>query len=95
MKNILKQTLKSSLKRRSFLKGSGAVGAAAIAGAGLPFKALAEDVESQSEETSVWSSCTVNYGSRCVLRHHVKDGVIVSTETDNTAGRSHLALTFK
>lgn len=84
MKNILNRTLKSAMKRRSFIKGSGAVGAAAIASTGLPLKALAAKDEKETSEKTVWSSCTVNCGSRCALRHHVKDGVIVSTETDNT-----------
>ena len=30
----------------------------------------------------VWSSCSVNCGSRCPLRVHVKDGVVVRIETD-------------
>ena len=84
MKKILNRTLTSSMKRRSFIKGSSAVGAAAIASTSLPLKALATQGDKEVSETSVWSSCTVNCGSRCVLRHNVKDGVIVSTETDNT-----------
>ena len=31
----------------------------------------------------LWDSCTVNCGSRCALRVHVKDGVITHVETDN------------
>lgn len=82
--NIINRTLTSSMKRRSFIKGSSAVGAAAIASTSLPLKALAAKSEAEISEKSVWSSCTVNCGSRCLLRHNVKDGVIVSTETDNT-----------
>ena len=52
----------------------------------LPLKAVTpptDDAPSQETKT-VWSACTVNCGSRCALRHHVKDGVIAYTTTDNT-----------
>ncbi len=36
----------------------------------------------------VWSSCTVNCGSRCALRLHVRDDEVYWVETDNT-GNDH------
>ena len=37
-----------------------------------------------AEEKVVWSSCTVNCGSRCALRMHVVDNKITWVDTDNT-----------
>ncbi|MFP1454492.1 hypothetical protein ACLB1O_09125 [Escherichia coli] len=33
---------------------------------------------------AVWGACSVNYGSRCALRLHVKDNEVTWVETDNT-----------
>lgn len=33
---------------------------------------------------TVWSTCNVNCGSRCPVRLHVKNGVVVRVETDHT-----------
>ncbi|EFY1688786.1 dimethylsulfoxide reductase, partial [Shigella flexneri] len=32
----------------------------------------------------IWGSCSVNCGSRCALRLHVKDNEVTWVETDNT-----------
>ncbi|MBT7261162.1 MAG: hypothetical protein HN888_08600, partial [Desulfobacula sp.] len=32
----------------------------------------------------VWSTCNVNCGSRCPVRLHVKNGIVVRVETDHT-----------
>ncbi len=37
-----------------------------------------------NDERTVWSACTVNCGSRCPLRMHVKNGEITWVETDTT-----------
>ncbi len=94
MRDTLDKLLLSPFKRRQFMKwGATAGSAAVVAGGGLPLKSIAGqraidpliDASAASEpEKVVWSSCTVNCGSRCALRHHVKDDVIVYTETDNT-----------
>ena len=90
MKNLLDKVLLSPLKRRNFMKWGAAAGSAAIvAGNSLPLRALANTPDTTPAEKreavrSVWSACTVNCGSRCALRHQVKDGVIVATHTDNT-----------
>ncbi|MEC6824016.1 DmsA/YnfE/YnfF family dimethyl sulfoxide reductase [Photobacterium piscicola] len=75
-----------SVSRRSVLK-SGSLLAAAAGGMSLPFtsvKAIAKETPAKPDEKIVWSSCTVNCGSRCPLRMHVVDGEIKYVETDNT-----------
>ena len=89
MKSWLDKVILAPIKRRNFMKWSSALGGAAAvsAGAGLPFKALAKaanSTQTKAETRTVWSACTVNCGSRCALRHQVKDDVIVATHTDNT-----------
>lgn len=76
-----------SVNRRSFLKWSGAVaGSTALVGTaaqiGAP-SALAGGGMADADQT-VWSSCTVNCGSRCPLRLQVKDGVVVRVLDDDT-----------
>ncbi|MFQ7388586.1 MAG: hypothetical protein ACLRP3_07610 [Escherichia sp.] len=39
----------------------------------LPFSQMVRAAQAPVEEKAVWSSCTVNCGSRCLLRLHVKD----------------------
>ena len=68
------------------MKASAAAGGAGLALSGLPFKALAknhEEAEPAPKTEEVWSSCMVNCLSRCPIKYHVEDGVIVRTETDN------------
>ncbi|EJD3597755.1 dimethylsulfoxide reductase, partial [Shigella flexneri] len=38
----------------------------------------------QASEKVIWGSCSVNCGSRCALRLHVKDNEVTWVETDNT-----------
>ena len=88
MKNWLEKIFLAPVKRRNFTKWSAAFGgvAAVASGTGLPLKAVAQtkDSDQRSEVKSVWSACTVNCGSRCALRHQVKDDRIIATHTDNT-----------
>ncbi|PSX05417.1 DmsA/YnfE/YnfF family dimethyl sulfoxide reductase [Photobacterium angustum] len=85
--NIVSNLKKSfSITRRNVLK-SGSLLAASVGGMSLPFtsvKALAKETPTKPNEKIVWSSCTVNCGSRCPLRMHVVDGEIKYVETDNT-----------
>lgn len=85
--NIVSNLKKSlSITRRNVLK-SGSLLAASVGGMSLPFtsvKALAKETPTKPDEKIVWSSCTVNCGSRCPLRMHVVDGEIKYVETDNT-----------
>ncbi|HBO37111.1 MAG TPA: dimethyl sulfoxide reductase subunit A [Pasteurellaceae bacterium] len=77
----------SEVNRRRLLK-AGSIGAAAVAlDLSLPFRASAAEKTppvQETEEKVIWSACTVNCGSRCPLRMHVKDNQIIYVETDNT-----------
>ena len=74
------------LSRRSFLKWNAALGGTAVlAKGGLSFGLERTDkAAARADEKIVWSACLVNCGSRCPLRLHVRDGVVVRVETDNT-----------
>jgi Tat-targeted selenate reductase subunit YnfE len=53
----------------------------------LPFSlrsAAAAVQQAHSEERIVWGACSVNCGSRCALRLHVRDNEVTWVETDNT-----------
>ncbi len=81
---------RSGISRRTLMKTSSLAGLAIAAGGiSLPFsrKALADAVTPQpksSEESVVWGACSVNCGSRCALRLHVRDNEVYWVETDNT-----------
>ena len=79
----------NQLSRRKFLQTSSLAGALAASDLALPFKALAAPGEKAEEEKVVWSACTVNCGSRCPLRMHVKDNRITYVETDNTGTETY------
>lgn len=66
--------MKAEISRRSLMKTS-ALGSLALASSAftLPFSQMVRAAEAPVEEKAVWSSCTVNCGSRCLLRLHVKD----------------------
>ncbi len=78
------------ISRRTLVKSS-AIGSLALAAGGLslPFgiRAAAAAVQQSVqpvEDKAVWSSCTVNCGSRCLLRLHVKDDAVYWVESDTT-----------
>jgi anaerobic dimethyl sulfoxide reductase, A subunit, DmsA/YnfE family len=79
----------AGLSRRTLLKTS-AVGSLALAAGGfsLPFAlrpaVAALSSTSQPEDKVVWGACSVNCGSRCALRLHVRDDEVYWVETDNT-----------
>ena len=88
---------KTDLTRRTFLKATGAVGAAAAVGvgacavapqaSGAVGQALADE---GSDERIVWSHCHVNCGGACVLRFHMVGDTIKYVESDNTgSAESH------
>ncbi|EGV05310.1 anaerobic dimethyl sulfoxide reductase chain A [Haemophilus pittmaniae HK 85] len=79
----------NQLSRRKFLQTSSLASALAATDLALPFKALAAPGEKAEEEKVVWSACTVNCGSRCPLRMHVKDNRITYVETDNTGTETY------
>lgn len=73
--------MKANISRRSLVKSS-AIGSLALASSAftLPFTRIARGADGMTpapvEEKAVWSSCTVNCGSRCLLRLHVKDDTV-------------------
>lgn len=79
----------ASISRRSLVKTS-AIGSLALASSAftLPFSRIAHAATGLASghvaEKAVWSSCTVNCGSRCLLRLHVKDDTVYWVESDTT-----------
>lgn len=66
------------ISRRTLVKST-AIGSLALAAGGfsLPFtlRSAAAAVQ-QAREKVVWGACSVNCGSRCALRLHVKDNEV-------------------
>ncbi|WP_239392790.1 molybdopterin-dependent oxidoreductase, partial [Aggregatibacter actinomycetemcomitans] len=82
----------NQLSRRDFIKSSLAGAAIIAADIVLPFNVMATNTlkkEQESVEKVVWSACTVNCGSRCPLRMHVRDNRITYVETDNTGTETY------
>ncbi|KJH98646.1 dimethyl sulfoxide reductase, partial [Enterobacter hormaechei] len=78
------------ISRRTLVKST-AIGSLALAAGGiaLPFglKSAAAAVQSAiqpADDKVVWGACSVNCGSRCALRLHVRDDEVYWVETDNT-----------
>ncbi|WHY75664.1 molybdopterin-dependent oxidoreductase [Neobacillus sp. WH10] len=86
-KNHLKNLLTNKMQRRTFLKWSGAIGIPVIAG-GIGTKMLVDRKEepkvlNAKEKEKIISTCSINNcGGRCVIKAHVKDGVVVRVSTD-------------
>ncbi len=77
----------NGLERRSFLKLSGTIASCvALSGTSGVLKAAdsrtAGHVGYQTGTTVIPTSCAHDCGGRCVLRAHVKDGVITRFDTD-------------
>ncbi|EAC1945293.1 molybdopterin-dependent oxidoreductase [Escherichia coli] len=74
------------ISRRTLVKST-AIGSLALAAGGfsLPFtlRSAAAAVQQASEKV-IWGACSVNCGSRCALRLHVKDNEVTWVQTDNT-----------
>lgn len=78
------------ISRRTLVKST-AIGSLALAAGGisLPFglKSAAAAVQQAVQPATdkvVWGACSVNCGSRCALRLHVRDDEVYWVETDNT-----------
>lgn len=89
--NGVKGLLNKKIQRRTFLKWSGAAAVPVVVG-GIGVKQLIEKedvsaptsqgVEEESLEV-ITSTCSINNcGGRCVIKAHVKDGVVVRVSTD-------------
>lgn len=80
--------IKIPVSRRKVIQAGAATGLVAAAGGfSLPFSRkvyAASEKAAKLEEKAVWSSCTVNCGSRCLLRLHVKDDEVYWVESDTT-----------
>lgn len=87
--------MKAEISRRSLMKTS-ALGSLALASSAftLPFSQMVRAAEAPVEEKAVWSSCTVNCGSRCLLRLHVKDDTVYWVESDTTGTTSTVIIRF-
>ncbi|WML40191.1 hypothetical protein RCG19_00455 [Neobacillus sp. OS1-2] len=89
--NRLKNLLTNKMQRRTFLKWSGAIGIPVIAG-GIGTKMLVERKEgtkavNAKEKEKIISTCSINNcGGRCVIKAHVKDGVVIRVSTDTQEG---------
>ncbi len=78
------------ISRRALVKST-AIGSLALAAGGisLPFglksaAAAVQQAVNPAADKVVWGACSVNCGSRCALRLHVKDDEVYWVETDNT-----------
>ncbi|HKM98112.1 MAG TPA: selenate/tellurate reductase subunit YnfE [Buttiauxella sp.] len=79
------------ITRRNLMKTSAISGLAlAVSGLSLPFglraaaTAPGAAVNPSADDKVVWGACSVNCGSRCALRLHVRDNEVTWVETDNT-----------
>lgn len=86
--DILGKITNKKMKRRSFLKWSGAVTAPALIGGAsvsnkLIQKASAETAASNVEELVIPTCSTLNCGGKCLIKAHIKDGQIVRLSTDD------------
>ncbi len=85
------------MERRSFLKASAALGAAAAVtgcdSSSSDANVVPPTTVTPSEENVNWSACLVNCGSNCPIKVFSKDGVITRIEadheTDDVYGVSH------
>lgn len=88
--NLIEKIAHKKLKRRSFLKWSGAVSAPVILGGAGLSKNLVRDVSAaekagKSAKEQIIPTCsTFDCGGKCLVKAHVKDGVItrISTRTN-------------
>jgi len=78
------------ISRRTLVKSS-ALGSLALAAGGLslpfglrPAAAALKQAQQSGQDKVVWGACSVNCGSRCALRLHVRDDEVFWVETDNT-----------
>ena len=75
------------ISRRTLVKST-AIGSLALAAGGfsLPFTLRsAEAAVQQANEKVVWGACSVNCGSRCALRLHVKDNEVTTPAATSMA----------
>lgn len=78
------------ISRRTLIKSS-AIGSLALAAGSVslpfgirPVAAAVGDAVADAQDRIVWGACSVNCGSRCALRLHVRNDEVWRVETDNT-----------
>lgn len=73
------------LSRRNFLGKTAQLGSTAAISTSLPFRSAAASTPKPPDDndTTVYSACLVNCGSRCPLKVQVRDGVITSVSTED------------
>lgn len=85
--NIIEQIQNKKMKRRSFLKWTGAATAPVLLGgaatASLTKGASTVAAKTAEEEVVIPTAGTTNCGGRCLVKAHVKDGTIVRISTDD------------
>lgn len=81
-----KKNSSGAMNRRAFMKWTAlAGGALAAQTSGLfYFVGQAQAQKDLGFDRAAWTCCTVNCGSRCLLKGHVKDGALVRITTDDT-----------
>lgn len=97
--NNLKNLLENKLKRRTFLKWSSAIGAPLVLG-GIGAKELIDHnkskkttnkAEAKEAVEEIISTCSItNCGGRCVIKAHIRDGIVTRISTD-TQGADDLS----
>ena len=78
----MRTVLETTLNRRSFLRMTLEVFAAAGLAASPVARAVTAAVE--DPELCFWTACVINCGNRCPLRVFTKNGRVIRIETDNT-----------
>lgn len=87
----LAEMISAKMRRRTFLKWSGAVAVPVIAG-GVGAKLLVDnkkpdEVANAKAEEKIVSTCSINNcGGRCVIKVHTVDGVVTRLSTDTGEG---------
>ncbi len=84
--SIVEAVRTTDVSRRSVLRWSAlAGGTAGVMGLGAHgLRSAAAEPAAETGIRTVWSSCTVNCGSRCPVRLVVQDGRIIRVDPDNT-----------
>ncbi|WCG84641.1 DmsA/YnfE/YnfF family dimethyl sulfoxide reductase [Pectobacterium sp. A5351] len=78
--------INNTISRRALLKTATLTGMTFLASnLSLPFSCKADSAKPQKiNDKTVWGACSVNCGSRCPLKLHVKNDEVYWVETDNT-----------
>lgn len=88
MKNIVQKISDYSMSRRSFLKWTTAISATTLmTGCEAELVEVSAEEKTTVKETAgkwVSAACWHNCGGRCLLKAHIKDGIVTQVKTDDT-----------